>query len=180
MAGSIGKARKSLPVAPHRTSTRANKTPLQYRGTRKSVIESQGRPIMRPRARRMPLPQAFLIFVVLACAAPADAAPIQKSATPVQSQQRKLIQQTNPSTAASAKSALQNKISGQQGAAGKGQIQRTNNALKGKLDTMSDVSMEKQQRLQMYQDAHSKTSSTLSNIVKRNSQTSGSVIKNMK
>ena len=135
---------------------------------------------MRPGARHMPLPQAVFIFVVLACAAPADAAPIQKSATPVQNQQRQLIRQTNPSTAASAKSALQNKISGQQGAAGKGQLQRTNNALKGKLDTMSDVSMEKQQRLQMYQDAYSKELSTLSNVTKKTSQTSGSIIKNMK
>lgn len=50
----------------------------------------------------------------------------------------------------------------------------------GHLDSLGDLGMERQLRLQMTMDAFSKSSSMLSNILKKFSDTAGAIIANMK
>jgi hypothetical protein len=52
--------------------------------------------------------------------------------------------------------------------------------LGAKLDAKSDMSMEKQQRLQMYMERYDKSMEQLSNTLRKESETSGNITKNMK
>lgn len=50
----------------------------------------------------------------------------------------------------------------------------------GHLDSLSEIGTEQQLRLQMYMDAYSKTLGMLSNMLKKISDTAGSITQNMK
>jgi hypothetical protein len=52
--------------------------------------------------------------------------------------------------------------------------------LGGHFDSLGDLSMEKQLRLQMYMDAFTQTSAMISNILKKFSDTAGQITQNMK
>jgi len=50
----------------------------------------------------------------------------------------------------------------------------------GKLDSLGDLSMEKQMRLQMYMEAFNQASAMFSNILKSFGRTAGQITQNMK
>jgi multidrug efflux pump subunit AcrA (membrane-fusion protein) len=53
-------------------------------------------------------------------------------------------------------------------------------AQQDKLDSLGDIAMEKQMRLQMYMDAYAQTASMISNVQKKASETATTIIGNMK
>jgi hypothetical protein len=60
------------------------------------------------------------------------------------------------------------------------QLRAISDGLRGRLDSMSELSEMTSLRLQMVMDRRSKLIATLSNIMKANSDTQGSIVGNLK